>query len=123
LRCTASQIIFKKYGTVALVFHSSVFLATLGGIYWGMTHGVAVEKLLSYIPWLESKPDLSGVPGYTKLGTLGLAYGMTLTTGPVRTILTIVCTPPIGRAVFGKQKRKAIDQFQHKQHQQRHHQQ
>ncbi|ETV95665.1 hypothetical protein H310_11084 [Aphanomyces invadans] len=79
----------KEYGQVAVVFHSTVFLATLGSAYASIRMGVDIRHVkVPFINLEDINPDA---------GSFLLAYLATLATGPLRGGITIVSTPWIAR--------------------------
>ncbi|TMW60396.1 hypothetical protein Poli38472_000438 [Pythium oligandrum] len=83
--------VLKTYGRTALLFHSSLFVATLSGAYGAIRYGVDIEKFLDKIPFVDlSKADPNA-------SSLMLAYVSTLATGPARGALTIGVSPVLAR--------------------------
>lgn len=95
--------VLRKYGRTALVFHTTLFAATLSGAYGAIRYGVDIEKYLHKVPFV----DLTRLD--PQAGTFALAYVSTLATGPARGVITIGATPILARwlARYGKQLTKS----------------
>lgn len=94
--------LMKQYGPVALAFHSTVFLSTLGGFYAVLDYGFDVQSIVARIPFLaENTP-------HPTAGNLALAWGLTTCTGPVRGIMTITISPQIARTWWGREARRKL---------------
>lgn len=94
--------LMREYGTVALAFHSTVFLSTLGGFYSIVDYGFDVQSLVARIPIIaENMPHASA-------GNLAVAWGLTTVTGPFRGILTITLTPRIARLWWGREAKRKL---------------
>lgn len=95
----------KKYGRVAVTFHISVFLATLGTCYSVVDYGgLDIPALVKDFPLLaDNLPPASA-------GNLAIAYGMTSAVGPPRAVLTITLTPRIARFFSGREASRLRDQ-------------
>mmetsp|Transcript_14752 Transcript_14752/g.29890 ORF Transcript_14752/g.29890 Transcript_14752/m.29890 type:complete len:190 (-) Transcript_14752:225-794(-) len=86
--------IFKDYGTVALLFHFSVWSMTLASSYAAVSNGLPVAQYLPH----EFQENIPG-----KAGDLAIAYLATEATGPVRTLLTLSVVPLLARKLNGLQ--------------------
>lgn len=88
----------KKYGRVAVTFHVSVFLATLGTCYSVVDYGgLDIPALVKNVPLLaDNLPPASA-------GNLAIAYGMTSAVGPPRAVLTVTLTPRIAKFWSGRE--------------------
>lgn len=92
----------KRYGPIALAFHSTVFLSTLGGFYAVADYGFDVQSLLATVPIIaDNMPHPSA-------GNLAVAWGLTTCTGPLRAILTIMVSPRIARFWWGRDIRNKL---------------
>jgi len=80
--------IFRDYGAVALIFHSSVWSFTLATSYFLVANGLPIED---HLP-LELQEKIPG-----QAGSLALAYLATEATGPVRTLLTLAAAPVVAK--------------------------
>ncbi|CAM9918806.1 unnamed protein product, partial [Hapterophycus canaliculatus] len=91
----------KKYGRVAVTFHLSVFLTTLGTCYSLVDYGgLDMAVLVKDIPILaDNLPPASA-------GNLAIAYGMTSAIGPPRAILTVTLTPRIAKFLDGREAKR-----------------
>ncbi|KAG5192456.1 hypothetical protein JKP88DRAFT_284283 [Tribonema minus] len=79
----------RKYGPVAGVVHSSVYVCTLGSMYTAIASGLDLTSLLAQIPLMDQ--DL--LTANAAAGHLAVAYGATMLTGPMRAVVTITATP------------------------------
>ena len=87
--------IFKVYGTTAVVFHSCVYTASLSSVFLLVKSGVDTKALLDSVGVSgDSIPDTAG--------EIGIAWGLTALTGPVRGLVTIAGTPPLARWLQSK---------------------
>lgn len=81
----------KRYGPIAFVFHTSVYVTTLSAFYYGVGHGVDISSILSKIPFVEmDRLDPTA-------GQFAAAYAAAMITGPVRAVLTMTATPHVAR--------------------------
>lgn len=96
--------LMKEYGPVAVSFHFSVFLTTLGSFYSLIDYGLDVAALVAHVPVIaDNLPHPSA-------GNLALAWGLTAVTGPFRGIMTVTLTPRVARLWRGREaKRKLRD--------------
>jgi hypothetical protein len=81
----------KKYGLIGFVFHSTIWAATLGGLWAAAHNGLDLQPLMSKIPLL----DADAIP---KSGSsFVIAYAVTVATGPLRFGLDALCVPTIAK--------------------------
>eukprot|EP00644_Phytophthora_capsici_P003900 jgi/Phyca11/108295/e_gw1.15.106.1 len=83
--------VFQRYGRTALLFHSTVFMATLTGSYVAIQQGADIQPLAKRVPFV----DLTNIDHDT--GSFALAYISAIATGPVRCALTITASPVLAR--------------------------
>jgi len=84
--------LFAEYGTTAVLFHTTLSLTSLGISYTAVSSGVDVVALLQK---LNIMGDFSNVAGGAT--TFVIAYACHKVFMPVRTFITISCTPLIVR--------------------------
>eukprot|EP00300_Choanocystis_sp_HF-7_P000224 c10191_g1_i2.p1 GENE.c10191_g1_i2~~c10191_g1_i2.p1 ORF type:complete len:104 (+),score=5.85 c10191_g1_i2:39-350(+) len=48
------KVVMIKHGKIAVVFHGTVWISTLGAIYAGLRQGVDVSHLLEGLPFVHS---------------------------------------------------------------------
>ncbi|CAI5712280.1 unnamed protein product [Peronospora destructor] len=85
--------VLKRYGRTAFLFHSTVFVSTLAGMYAAINQGVDLQSFAKRVPFVDlSKLDPDA-------GTLALAYLSTVATGPARGVLTIAVSPILARVL------------------------
>ncbi len=83
--------LFKKYGLLAVVVHSVMFLCTFIPIYLAFLYGIDVGALIKMIPGMGSLHlDSEG-------STAVVAFFVTSATGLIRLPITIFGTPIIAR--------------------------
>ncbi|XP_065915355.1 protein FAM210B, mitochondrial-like [Dysidea avara] len=83
--------VLRDYGVVAVLFHTSMSLCVLGGMYTLVDHGVDVGKFLAYFGFHNTA---------TKgLSTFAAAYILYKFTLPIRAMITISCVPLIVRTL------------------------
>lgn len=85
--------VLKRYGRIAVGFHSAVYVVTLSGVYIALHYGVDATNLLAMLP----NYDPAKVPPQST--TFAAAYLVTAVTGPARGVLTVACAPVIARAL------------------------
>lgn len=90
--------IMKKYGPVAVSFHASVFLTTLGSFYGLIDYGLDVASLVKNVPIIAHSLPHPGA------GNIALAWALTTVTGPFRGVITVTLTPSIARLWRGGHK-------------------
>lgn len=103
--CSASKVTLKdkykslirKYGAVAIGFHSTVWTCTLLASYTAVSYGVDVVALVNNLPFsntlnldLEACLQANGAERYANFL---VAYSLTTLTGPVRIGLDVIATP------------------------------
>ena len=87
--------LLREYGVIALLFHFTVWLSTIGATYSALS--------LAGTSWLESVPLLSSVLGESdgagatagSFGLLAVTLGIVEAIGPARLALTVAATPAI----------------------------
>lgn len=94
--------LMKEYGPVAVTFHASVFLATLGSCYSLIDYGLDVPSLVKNVPLIaDNLPHPSA-------GNLALAWGLTTVTGPFRGIMTVTLTPRVAKLWWGREAKRRL---------------
>ncbi len=83
----------RRYGKIALIFHSSIYAATYSLICVAISEGVEIAPMLDYIPFLDMGSNWMN----PAVGNFALAYVATAATGPFRGLLTIGASPIIAR--------------------------
>lgn len=96
--------LMKQYGPIALAFHSTVFLSTLGGFYAVVDYGFDVQSLVARIPFIAENVRNASA------GNLAIAWALTTCTGPVRGIMTITISPRLARIWWGREARRKLEE-------------
>lgn len=92
----------KEYGPIAVGFHFSVFLTTLGGFYSFIDYGLDVASVVKNLPFIaDNLPHPSA-------GNLALAWGMTTVTGPFRGVMTVTLTPRVAKFWRGREANRKL---------------
>ena len=90
--------VMRKYGPVALTFHTTVYFCSLGMVYVGVRNGLD----LTWIIELAEKYVLP-VQVPEQAGALAVAYVFNSTLlGPPRAVITAVATPVLAPTVAGQ---------------------
>ena len=76
----------QRYGVIATMFHSTVYVSSLSTVYLGVSNGVDASALLS--SW---GLDPTIIPDGA--GELAAAWAITAVTGPARAVGTVIGTP------------------------------
>ncbi|EDO35452.1 predicted protein [Nematostella vectensis] len=84
--------IFAEYGSIAVVFHVSISLTSLGICYTAVSSGLDVPGLLQSVGLSKGLSDSALTTGAS---TFVIAYACHKVFVPVRMFLTITCTPLI----------------------------
>lgn len=103
-KVSASELkrLMKEYGPIAVGFHFSVFLTTLGGFYSFIDYGLDVASLVKNTPFISDN-----LP-HPSAGNLALAWGLTTVTGPFRGVMTVTLTPRVARLWRGCEAKRKL---------------
>ena len=82
--------VMKRYGTTAVLFHSSVYVLSYSSVFLSIHYGLDAEALLKSLGAGEI-----GIPA--EAGEFAAAWAVTAISGPPRGLLTVVATPLIAR--------------------------
>jgi hypothetical protein len=85
--------LFKKYGLLAFLLHTVVYICTFLPIYFAFSHGINVGAFLKMVPFLGN------VHLDPKGSTAVLAWCVTSATGLFRVPITIFGTPLVAKAL------------------------
>jgi hypothetical protein len=94
--------VMRVYGLTATIFHSTVYVCSLGSAFAAIQGGMDTAALLS--GWGLDATRLTSIP--PEAGDLAAAWVVTAVTGPARGVITITGTPIIGQWLK-KRRRKA----------------
>lgn len=95
----------KEYGPVAVSFHATVFLTTLGGFFSLVDYGLDVASLVKNVPIIANN-----LP-HKSAGNLALAWALTTVTGPVRGVMTVTLTPRVAKLWWGRGAKRRLKEL------------
>jgi hypothetical protein len=90
----------QRYGVIATMFHSTVYVSSLSTVYLGVSNGVDASALLS--SW---GLDPTIIPDGA--GELAAAWAITAVTGPARAVGTVIGTPIVA-GKYSKRRRSNV---------------
>lgn len=97
--------LMKEYGPVAVSFHATVFLTTLGGFFSLVDYGLDVASLVKNVPVIANN-----LP-HKSAGNLALAWALTTVTGPVRGVMTVTLTPRVAKLWWGRGAKRRLKEL------------
>jgi len=87
----------QKYGVIIVVFHSGIWVVTLGFFNILVFNGVDVSSLVEYIPFIEDFELDNESDVASASAKFLIAYTITSITGPIRLGLDVVAAPWLAR--------------------------
>ena len=105
MSATELKRLMKEYGPVAVSFHASVFLTTLGGFFSLVDYGLDVASLVKNFPVIANN-----LP-HKSAGNLALAWALTTVTGPVRGLMTVTLTPHVAKLWWGRGAKRRLTEL------------